>query len=98
MKLTKNLLTREEALKLAPVYVAFVDDMTTENYTQVSEAFNKLKRNDKVVTCLDGQYVLAKVTSVNHNDLRAVDGPVVRVGTGEATWRVDGDSYAFPVK
>ena len=39
-------------------------------------------------------FVKGKISSVNSDDFRAVDGPVVRFGTSEATWRVDGDRYA----
>jgi len=31
-------------------------------------------------------------------DYRAIDGPLVRLGNGEYTWRVDGSNLAFPIK
>jgi hypothetical protein len=43
-------------------------------------------------------YVRVTVSSVNSNCIEAEDGPVVRVGNGEYTWRVDGDKYLYPLK
>ena len=57
----------------------------------------KLKRGKPAVTFYEGVYLQVKVSSINHNDFRAVDGPIVRVGNGEFTWRVDGDRYAYPI-
>ena len=39
-------------------------------------------------------FLRVRISSVNANDYRAVDGPVVRVTNGEYSWRVDGDKYA----
>lgn len=100
MKLTKNLITRDEAFALAPDYVAMVESKgmaTLDPWRKVNEVFSKLKRGQKVVTCHDGQYVLCRVTSVDHKSWQAVDGPVIRVGNDEFTWRVDGADYAYPV-
>ena len=80
MKLTKNIITKEQAQTVAPNYVAFIEDVLSPFDF---EAFEKLKRGQKVLTYVAGQFVEAKVTSVNHNDYRAVDGPVVRVSNGE---------------
>lgn len=96
MKLTKNLITREQALAISADYVAYVEG-DFDKWDAVNTAFEKLKRNQSVITYVDGQFVRAKVTSINHNDFRAVDGPIVRVSNGEYSWRVDGDRYAFPL-
>lgn len=95
MKLTQGLITREQAVAISPDYVAFVEG-DFDKFDAVNTAFEGLKRNQAVITYVDGQFVRAKVSSINHNDFRAIDGPIVRVGNGEYSWRVDGDRYAFP--
>jgi hypothetical protein len=67
----------------------------------IDEAFSKLRKGNKAITGIRGSngkitFVRVVVTSVNHDDFRAVDGPVVRVGNDEYTWRVDGSGYAYP--
>ena len=98
-RLTKNVITREEAIALAPAYVKFIEDKTvmSESYPLVMAAFEKLKKGQKVVTFSEGIYVRAKVTSINSRSIRDIDGPVVRVGNDEYTWRVDGNHYAYPI-
>lgn len=96
MKLTKNIITEEKAKTVSPEYVAFIKG-DWKAFDVVLEAFEKLKRGQKVLTHSNGQFVEAKVTSINHNDYRAIDGPIVRVGNEEYTWRVDGDNYAVPL-
>lgn len=96
MKLTKNILTRDEALAISPDYVAFVEG-DHDKWNTINEAFEKLKRGQIVLTFHDGQFLKAKITSIDHASFRAIDGPVVRLGNGEATWRVDGDRYAYPI-
>ena len=98
MKLTKNIISRKEALKISTEYVAFVEN-TYEHYNHVMTAFDKLKRGQKVLTRNDGKYILAKVTKVDGDCLEATlgDGPVIRVSNGEYSWRVDGDQYAYPI-
>lgn len=101
-QLTIGVISREEAIRLAPDYVDFIEG-NFDKFNVVNEAFERLRKGDKVLSFWgtgirpEGQFVLAKVTSVNHTDYRAIDGPVIRVGNGEYTWRVDGDRYAFPV-
>lgn len=101
MKLTKDIIPRELALRVAPEYVAFAE-RTGENFDTIINSFEQLKRGDIVITALENEgemvYVRAKVSSVNHKDIRAVDGPIVRVGNSEYTWRCDGSKYAYPVK
>jgi hypothetical protein len=82
---------------LSPKYVQFAEG-DWKAFDSVNAAFSKLRRGQKVITCVDGQFILAKVSSVNNDDIRAVDGPVVRVSNGESSWRVDGNGYAFPVE
>ena len=104
MELTKNIISRDEALKISPDYVAFIErssaefEVRMELKTKIYDIFNKMKRGQKAITFNDGKFIKVKVTSVNNNDWRAIDGPIVRVGNGEYTWRVDGAQYAFPIK
>ena len=97
MKLTQGVISRDEAIKLAPEYVAYIEE--SKGFSALFDKFNNLRRGQRVLTHLrdSGDYVLAKVTSINHDDIRAIDGPVVRVGNGEYTWRVDGNGYAWPL-
>ncbi len=97
MKLTKNIISRDEAVKLAPDYVTFAEG-DFDKFDAMDKKFSKLKKGDKVLTHSDNVFVIATVSSVNNNDFRAVDGPEVRVSNGEYSWRVDGDAYAYPVK
>ena len=109
MKLTKGVISRAEAEKISPEYVRFAADWgalgaasgpgrnrLVDVLDAVLHAFAGLRKGQRVVTYRDGEFVVAKVTSVDHLDPKAVDGPVVRVGNGEFTWRVDGAEYAFP--
>lgn len=96
MKLTKNIISRETALLIDPEYVAFIEG-NHDKWGVVNAKFEKLKRRQPVITYHDGQYVAATITSINYNDFRAIDGPVVRLTNGEYSWRVDGDRYAVPV-
>jgi hypothetical protein len=97
MKLTKGIISRKQALAISQDYVAFVEG-NFGRFTIVLSQFNTLRHHQKAITYVDGQFVKVKVTSIRHNDIRAVDGPIVRVGNGEYTWRVDGDRFAFPRK
>jgi len=96
MKLTRNVISRKEALKICSKYVKFVEG-DHDRFNYVSKAFDKIKKGQSVLTYTDGQFVITKVTLVDKNDFRAIDGPVVRVSNGEYSWRVDGDKYAYPV-
>lgn len=105
MKLTKGVISKEEAAALAPVYVKYCDIMQSKGVfppefyklsEKVLEACNGLKRGQTAITCNDGIYVKVKVTSVTRS-WKNEDGPVVRVGNGEWTWRVDGNEYAWPL-
>ncbi len=96
MKITKGIISRDEAVQLAPDYVAFCEG-DWDKFDAVDAACQKLKRRQKVVTCVEGVYVEATVSSVKHDDYRAVDGPVIRVGNSEYTWRVDGDKWCHPI-
>jgi hypothetical protein len=100
MKITKNIISREEAQKLCPEYVSFVDG-NWDSFDIVSEKFETLRKGQKCVSVVkDGEnitFVMVKVTSINHDDYRGVDGPVVRVSNGEYSWRCDGDGYSWPI-
>lgn len=95
--LTKNLISRKDAMAISPDYVAFVEG-DFDKFDVVYAAFEKLKRGQAVITydSIGKVFVRAKITSINHNDFRAVDGPIVRVSNGEFSWRVDGSGYAWP--
>jgi hypothetical protein len=97
MKLTKNVISRDEALKISPDYVKAVEGDFDALANKVLPVFEKLKRGQPVLTYSDGQFVKAKVSSMNSNDPRAEDGPIVRVSNDEYSWRVDGDRYAWPL-
>ena len=105
MKLTKNIISREEALKLVPDYVTYIEryhlQLSSENRCQVFDkmiaTFEKMKRGQKCITFCDGVYLKVKVSKVDSTSYMAVDGPVIRVSNGEYSWRVDGDGYAFPI-
>lgn len=106
MKITKGVISKDEARRLAPDYVKYRDIMGSKGEfppefyklsEKVLEVCNGLKRGQSAVTCDDGVYVKVKVTSVTRS-WKNEDGPVVRVGNGEWTWRVDGCDYAWPLK
>lgn len=99
MNLTKGVVTREQAVKMAPDYVAFVEDKGggMDAWAKMNVKFETLKRGQTVLTCSHGVYVVCRVSSLNRDDFRAVDGPIVRVSNGEFSWRVDGGDYAAPV-
>lgn len=94
---SKGVIGRDEAERISPEYVRYAADGDWGAAGAVLAAFEGLRRGQRVLTYTDGKFVLARVTSVNDADPRAVDGPMVRVGNGEFTWRVDGDRYAFPI-
>lgn len=98
-KLTKGVISREEALKISSDYVAFVEG-NFDKFDIVWPLFQKLKVGQKVLT-YEGQtkqFILAKISNMNYKCFQAVDGPVVRVSNGEYSWRVDGDKYAWAIK
>jgi len=95
--MSRKVISRDEALKVSPHYVAFVEG-DWDAFNKVEKVFEGLKRGQEVITFDKGEFVLAKVTSINHDDFRAVDGPIVRVSDGESSWRVDGSKYAYPNK
>ena len=97
-KITQNVITRDEALALCPKYVAFVEG-DHDQFEAVFEAFNKAKKGQAAITAYGEHgkplvFVRVKISSVNADDIRAVDGPIVRVSNGQYSWRVDGDKYA----
>jgi hypothetical protein len=100
MNLTKGVITKDEARQLVPVYVDFVEVgplVNGEIFNNVLSAMETLKRGQDVITCHEGTWVRCKVSKVERNSFRAIDGPVIRVGNGECTWRVDGCDYCYPV-
>ncbi len=101
IKLTKNLLTRDEAFVLAPAYVNYVESKEIgEDWDKVDVAMNTMKRGQACVTChgncgsKKGQYVRCKVSSTR---LGFESEPEIRVSNGEFSWRVDGCDLAFPI-
>ena len=93
--LPKGRISRDEAFNLAPDYVKFVEG-DFSFFRSVENEFVKLKKGQKVISYIDGNFVLCKVSVVSHGDIRAMDGPFVRVSNGEYSWRVDGSGYAYP--
>ena len=98
MKLTKGVVSRAEAVKLASDYVDFVEGKggSLLLFGSVIPKFEKLRVGKKVLTHSDDVNVIAKVSSIQEGHPDA-DGPVVRVTNGEYSWRVDGDRYAYPL-
>ena len=100
MKITKNIISREAALKISPQYVAYAEG-DHDQWDFVAIQFEKAKKGKRALTATRGDdnkmvFVTGKISSVGSmDDFRAVDGPVVRFGNDEYTWRVDGDKYAF---
>ena len=93
MVLTQNFITDDEAKKLAPDYVKYAKG-DFSFFDKIFAAFNKLKKGQNVVTFCGGMFVKAKISSIKPG----FEGePVVRVSSGEWSWRVDGDGYAFPI-
>jgi hypothetical protein len=92
MKLTQGVISREEALKLAPDYVAFVED--DDKWDELSKQFEGVKKGRKALTFDNGVFVRVVISSVKNPNWEA-DTPVVRVSNGEYTWRVDGDKFAW---
>lgn len=100
MKLAVGPISREQALAVDPKYVSFTEGKW-DDFDHVEACQAKLKRGQLVLaTAISNkkQFIIAKVTQVNHNDFRAVDGPVVRISDNTGSWRVDGDGYCVPAK
>ena len=99
MRLTKNIISREEALAICPGYVAWIEGAYKQDqhdlFEPIMRSFEQPRKGQTGITYLDGQYIRITVVSVKSDCIQAVDGPVVRVGNGEATWRCDGDKYAY---
>jgi lactam utilization protein B len=101
----KLTITRDAAMKLVPTLVAYVEskyDMDLWEKVNASQA--GLRKGQPVIVAIKdpvdrskATYVQAKVSSVNHHDICAVDGPVVRVKAGTLSWRVDGNDPFHPV-
>lgn len=97
VNITKNVVSREDALRLCPDYVAFAEGDFSK-FAGIWDAFDSVRKGASGITAVETgpkQFVFVRVTvtSVDHRDFRAVDGPVVRVSNGEYTWRVDGSKY-----
>lgn len=96
MKIKNGIVSRDFAKAVTPDYVDFIDGDFSK-FKQIYPVFNKLKRGQKVITYYDGNFLHAKVSSVDNKSYMAVDGPVIRVSNGEYSWRVDGSEYAYPL-
>ncbi len=99
MKLTKGLISREEAIKINSDYVALAADRDWDKSDSVDPVFALLKVGQKILTYYEGQFVVGKVTSVRpiNSCYEAMDGPIIRVSNGEYSWRVDGSYLAVPL-
>jgi len=94
-----NPISRDDAVKLAPQYVRFIEDKTSaESWHAVDKRFSSVKRGQKALTYIEGTYAIVTISSVNSKDFRAIDGPIVRVRDDRFSWRVDGNGYAWPLK
>ena len=92
MKITKGIISRDEAIRVSPDYVAFAEGQFNA-LCRILPRFEKLKRGQQVITYHDKLFVRAKVSSIKPG----FEGePEVRVSNGEWSWRVDGSEYAFP--
>ena len=65
MKITKNIISRDEALKISADYVAYAEG-DFSFFDKVYKAFEGIKRGQKAITFIDSKFVKVKVTSVNH--------------------------------
>ena len=104
-KITKGVLSLEQANAICPEYVNFVHDHDYAYLEAVLGQFEKVRVGDVCITAVrqdlkDGPlvFVRGKITSVNNDDWRAIDGPIVRFGNGQYTWRVDGSKYAWLIE
>ena len=64
MKLTKGIITRDEAMKISADYVTYIEGRLAGEgkFDIMFDAFDKLKRGQKAITFIDGQFVEVKVT------------------------------------
>ncbi len=97
MKVTKNIIPTEDVERFAHDYFLYAAKLDFKALERIIPLFEKLKKNQIVVTFIDGVFVKAKITSMK-NSWQSEDGPVVRVSNGEFSWRVDGNGYAYPWK
>ena len=98
-KLTPQTISREEALKLSPEFVAFTEQgYHYEKFDEFLDKFNALKRGNKVISYLDGKYVIGKVSLVDPRMMGIADSPTIRIASGNMTWRVDGSGFASKIK
>lgn len=107
MKLTKNIISRDEAEAMCPDYVAFVEG-NHDHMDAICKPFwwdydktdshgyptHVVKKGQKAITFFEGQYVQVKISATTRSN-HETDGPGVRVSNGEASWRVDGDKYCW---
>jgi hypothetical protein len=98
MNITKGVISRDEAYRLAPDYVDFIESHSVS--MQILDAFNDTaKRGRQFLTCVRNYqdatmnvYVVGKISSSKYSYLNE-DGPVVRFSNGEYIWRIDGDGF-----
>lgn len=108
IKLTKGIIPRDQAFIISPKYVSFVENHTStpsitepfywdhENVDRHGYPTCPLKKGQKLLTFIEGQYVTVKISSIQP-PMHDADGPVVRVSNGEYSWRVDGDKYGVRI-
>lgn len=98
MKLTKNVITQEEAEKVSKDFVAFATKSDYKALDRILPLFGTLKRGQEALVYEDGKFVKVKISSIRPPSHPEADGPTVRVTNGEYSWRVDGCGYAVPWK
>jgi uncharacterized protein YcbK (DUF882 family) len=102
----KYTLTRDAAFALVPDLVRLAESkpMDMDLWEKVNAIEVASRKGQAVIVAIKDYadpakncYVRAKISSVNHTDFRAVDGPVIRVKAGNLSWRVDGSDHFLPV-
>lgn len=106
-KLTVGPISLELAKEIAPEYVEYCQtdgnsDRHWAIFNMIEKQFETITKGQLVVTQKfesllndKNEFIVAKVSKVDHNCFQAIDGPVVRVSDGQHSWRVDGSGYCW---
>ena len=98
--------TRTEALALVPDLVALTENPKGDFdlWEKVNTIEQKVRKGQAVIVVdknyknpRESKYFRATVSLVKHGDMRNEDGPVIRVQSGNVSWRVDGNDHFSPV-
>lgn len=90
-------ITRDEAFKLSPKYVEFIENPSS-GFMDIVDGCYKLKKGQKCLTYSrpENRWIIGKISSVCY-DWRSEDGPVMRFTDGKYSWRIDGSECAVAV-